>query len=254
MDIKNKVVFISGGASGLGLATAIHLQNQGAKIYICDVNKYVLDEVKEKYSFAGNICDVRDEAQAENTVQDCETTLGNIQICVNCAGVAPAKKILSKKGVMPLESFQNAININLVGTFNIMKFCAASMSNAIPDSETAEKGVIINTASIAAFEGQVGQTAYSASKGGVVAMTLPAARELADIPIRVVTISPGLMETPMLMGMPENVKESLAQQPPFPKRFGKPDEYARLVKEIVTNPMINGTTIRFDGAMRMQAR
>jgi NAD(P)-dependent dehydrogenase (short-subunit alcohol dehydrogenase family) len=198
--------------------------------------------------------DVSCAKSIEDALQEAIVKIGVPRICVNCAGIAPAKKMIGKDGVMPLSDFQKVIDTNLIGTFNVMRVVANAMSSLPIQDGNEERGVIINTASVAAYEGQIGQTAYSASKGGVVAMTLPAARELAQFGIRVNTIAPGLIATPMLLSMPQVVQDSLAASVPFPKRFGEPEEFASLVIHIIENTMINGEVIRLDGALRMQAR
>lgn len=253
MNLKDKLAVITGGASGLGEATAKMLLNSGAKVVLLDLNQEQLEKTGAEIGAATYPCDISNDQAVDDAFETIKQEHGSVQICINCAGVAPAQKILSKKGPISLEHFRKTIDINLVGTLNCLKNAAAQMAET-DATDTGERGVIINTASIAASEGQIGQAAYSASKGGVVAMTLPIARELASLGIRVVTISPGLMATPMLLSMPQEVQDSLSKQPPFPNRFGLPEEYARLVRDILENPMINGTNIRFDGAMRMAAR
>lgn len=253
MNLKDKIVVITGGASGLGAATAAALISEGAKVALLDIQEDILSDTASRLGATPFICDITDDNSVSDTFSKVHDTLGTPSICINCAGIAPAQKIISKKGMISLDHFRKAIEINLIGTLNCIRHTANYAVNLEPNPD-GERGVIINTASIAAFEGQIGQAAYSASKGGVHAMTLPIARELASHGIRVVTIAPGLMETPMLAGLPEEVQESLSKQPPFPKRFGKPNEYARLAKDIIENPMINGTTIRLDAAMRMQPK
>lgn len=246
MELKQKVVVITGGASGMGKACATLLSTQHAHVVIWD--KQISTD------FVSIECDVSSAASVEYALQETLRRVGTPQICINCAGIAPAKKIVGKEGAMPLDAFKQVIDINLIGTFNVLRVVADAMIK-MPLSETVEeRGVIINTASIAAFEGQIGQIAYSASKGGVVAMTLPAARELAQHQIRVNTIAPGLIATPLLLNMPEEVQNSLASTVPFPKRFGKPEEFASLVMHIIENPLLNGEVIRLDGALRMQAK
>lgn len=254
MEINNTVAIITGGGSGLGAATARHLAQSGAKVAILDTNlnaaKLIANEVQ------GNAyqCNVSDAQNVETIISQIKNQMGDIRICVNCAGIAPAKRIIGKEGAMPLEDFNNVIQVNLIGTFNVMRIAAQLMSQLPVINDDQERGVIINTASIAAFEGQIGQAAYSASKGGIVSLTLPAARELARFGVRVMTIAPGLMATPLLLNMPAEVQENLANSIPFPKRLGKPHEYAQLVEHIITNAMLNGTVIRLDGALRMQEK
>lgn len=253
MQIKDQIAIITGGGSGLGAATAIFLAEQGAKIALLDVQIERANEVAKQLKGIAIACDVTDPHSAENAMNMIKQQLGIPRICINCAGIAPAKRIVGREGVMPLEDFTRVISINLIGTFNVMRLAAAAMQTAATLNQDGERGVIINTASIAAMEGQIGQAAYSASKGGVAAMTLPAARELAQFGIRVVTIAPGLMETPMLAGLPEKTQQSLHALTPFPKRFGKPEEYAALVAHIIQNTYLNGTVIRLDGSLRMSA-
>jgi NAD(P)-dependent dehydrogenase (short-subunit alcohol dehydrogenase family) len=255
MQIENQIAIISGGASGMGAETAKHLAALGAKVAILDINTQAAQQIASATNGLAIGCDVTDATSLEQAYAEVTQKLGAPRICVNCAGIAPGKLIIGKDSqAMPLAEFNRVIQINLIGTFNLLRVAAASMStlSAIGDSE--ERGVIINTASIAAYEGQIGQIAYSASKGGIVAMTLPAARELARFGIRVMSIAPGLIETPLLHGLPDNVRQSLAENVPFPKRFGKTQEYAMLVQQIIQNAMLNGSTIRLDGALRMAPR
>ncbi|MDY3331320.1 MAG: 3-hydroxyacyl-CoA dehydrogenase [Pelistega sp.] len=252
MDIKNKVFIVTGGASGLGAGTVKMLVDNGAKVVIADVQ----DEAGEAYAKElGQTfvhCDVTSEADAKAVVAKA-VELGSLFGLINCAGIAPAHKTTSKNGAHPLDLFQKVISINLVGSFNMIRLAAEAMEKNTPEA-TGERGVIINTASVAAYEGQVGQAAYSASKGGVVGMTLPIARDLARSGIRCNTIAPGIFGTPMMFGMPQEVQDSLAANIPFPSRLGRPEDYAKLVHSIVTNDMINGETIRIDGAIRLQPR
>jgi NAD(P)-dependent dehydrogenase (short-subunit alcohol dehydrogenase family) len=243
MDIKQHVL-ISGGASGLGAATAKLLRDEGALVTLIDKNI-----VPDKYSFA---CDVTDELQLQVSLQEIIQRYSTPRICINCAGIATAKRIVGKSGVMPLADFQKVIAINLTGTFNVTRFIAAEMCKLDPINPDQERGVIINTASIAAYEGQIGQAAYSASKGGIVAMTLAVARELAQFGIRVMTVAPGVMDTPMMMQMSNEVRQGLTDEVPFPKRLGHAQEFARLVKHIIENVYLNGSVIRLDGGLRMR--
>lgn len=254
MEIKNSVTIITGGGSGLGAATAKHLAQLGAKIAVLDVNVDAANSIAKDIKGTAFQCNVSDANQVAEIINEIKNKMGDIRICVNCAGIAPAKRIVGKEGAMPLDQFNQVIQVNLVGTFNVMRLAANAMSQLSIINDNGEKGVIINTASIAAYEGQVGQAAYSASKGGVVSLTLPAARELARFGIRVMTIAPGLMATPMLLKMPAEVQDTLANTIPFPKRLGKPEEYAQLVEHILTNTMLNGSVIRLDGALRMQEK
>ena len=248
MKLHNQIAVVTGGASGMGKACVQALLKQGVRVV-------VWDKQVEKVSDDAIACDVSSAAAVEHALQETITRVGVPRICISCAGIAPARRMVGKEGVMPLDAFKQVIDINLVGTFNVMRVMAEAMSRltSLTDSDD-ERGVIINTASIAAYEGQIGQIAYSASKGGVVAMTLPAARELAQYGIRVNTIAPGLFATPLLLNMPQNVQDSLAETVPFPKRFGHPEEFAALAIHLIENCMINGEVIRLDGALRMQAR
>lgn len=253
MDISNTVALVTGGASGLGLATTEALVEAGASVVIIDLPGSPGEEVAQRLGDAVRFSpgDVRDE-DAVTAALDVAAGLGDLRITVNCAGTGDAIKTVGRNGVYPLEKFQRIIEINLIGTFNVLRLAAERMSRLEQVGE--ERGVIINTASVAAYDGQIGQAAYSASKGGVVGMTLPIARDLASFGIRVVTIAPGLFETPLLAGLPEDAKESLGQQVPHPSRLGHPHEYAQLARHIVENPMLNGETIRLDGAIRMAPR
>jgi len=252
MQIKDKVFLVTGAGSGLGAATARALVEAGAKVVMADLNRAAGEKLASELGAGACFVetDVANEASATNAIQVAVSTFGGLQGLVNCAGVAPAEKVLGKEGPHRLESFSRVININLVGTFNMIRLAADAMQKGEPDAG-GERGVIVNTASVAAYEGQLGQAAYAASKGGIVALTLPVARELARYGIRVVTIAPGIMETPMLLGMPAEVQESLGKMVPFPSRMGKPSEYASLVKHIAENTYLNGEVIRLDGAIRM---
>jgi NAD(P)-dependent dehydrogenase (short-subunit alcohol dehydrogenase family) len=254
MDIKDQVAIITGGASGMGAETARFLSRKGARVALLDQNMELAKKVAEEVGGLAVFCDVRDANSAEIAIQEIIASLGTMRICVNCAGIAPAKRMVGRDGPLPLEDFKQVISVNLIGTFNIMRLAAAAMTILEPIGESQERGILINTASIAAFEGQIGQVAYSASKGGVCAMTLPAARELAQFNIRVMTIAPGLIHTPLLESLPDEVQQSLAANIPFPKRFGLPSEFASLVLHIIDNPLLNGEIIRLDGGLRMQAK
>ncbi|MDY0013123.1 MAG: SDR family NAD(P)-dependent oxidoreductase [Rhodocyclaceae bacterium] len=253
MDIRGLSALVTGGASGLGAATARALAAAGARVALLDFNEEGAKAVAAEIGGIAVKCDVTDGASAEAAVAVAREAHGAARILVNCAGVAPGAKIVGRNGPMPLDDFRRAIEINLVGTFNLIRLAAADMLALEPVGE-GERGVIINTASVAAFEGQVGQAAYAASKGGVVALTLQAARELAPNGVRVCTIAPGIFETPMMAGMPENVRASLGSAVPFPSRLGRPAEYGKLAITIVENPYLNGETIRLDGALRMAPR
>jgi NAD(P)-dependent dehydrogenase (short-subunit alcohol dehydrogenase family) len=253
--IEDHTFVVTGGGSGLGAATIRRLAGAGATLVIADINadaaKVVASEFGDRARFVAT--DVTDEASTQAAMDAATATFGALHGLVNCAGVGPAIKVLGRKGTHRLADFAKAVEINLIGTFNAIRLAAAAMVDNAP-SDAGERGVIVNTASVAAFDGQIGQAAYSASKGGVVAMTLPIARELAEHGIRVMTIAPGIFDTPMLAALPEKARVSLGQQVPFPPRLGKPEEYAALVEHIVGNQMLNGEVIRLDGAIRMAPR
>lgn len=252
MQIMEKVFLVTGAGSGLGAATARALAAGGANVVLADLNREAGEKLAAELGSASCFVetDVASEASAANAVQTAITRFGGLHGLVNCAGVAPAEKVVGKDGPHRLESFAKVININLIGTFNMIRLAADAMLKGQPDAG-GERGVIVNTASVAAYEGQLGQAAYAASKGGIVALTLPVARELARSGIRCMTIAPGIMETPMLLGMPPEVQDSLNKMVPFPTRMGKPAEFAALVKHIVENAYLNGEVIRLDGAIRM---
>ncbi|MCY1295316.1 putative oxidoreductase [compost metagenome] len=255
MRIENCVFLVTGGGSGLGLATAQSLLAAGGKVVLVDINAEQgaarAAELGANARFAK--ADISREDEARQAIAVALEAFGAVHGLVNCAGVAPAEKVLGRSGVHGLDSFARAINVNLIGTFNMLRLAAEAMEKNPPDAG-GERGVIINTSSVAAFDGQIGQAAYSASKSGVVGMTLPVARELARYGIRVMTIAPGIFETPMMAGMPQEVRDSLGASVPFPSRLGRPDEFAALVRHIVENSMLNGETIRLDGAIRMAAK
>ena len=254
MQVKGSVVLVTGGASGLGGATARSVVDAGGKVLIADVNAALGESFARELGAAARFvkCDVTSEADAKAAV-DAAKSMGKLVGLVNCAGVGPAAKTVGKDGPHPLDMFTRTIQINLIGTFNMIRLAAAAMCANDPNEE-GERGVVVNTASVAAFDGQIGQAAYSASKGGIVGMTLPIARDLARDGVRVVTIAPGLFLTPMLESLPPAAQESLGKQVPFPPRLGRPSEYARLVADIFANTMLNGETIRLDGAIRMAPR
>jgi NAD(P)-dependent dehydrogenase (short-subunit alcohol dehydrogenase family) len=254
MQISNNVFIVTGGASGLGGATTRMLAAQGGKVVIADVQADRGEALARELGAATRFvkCDVSSETDGRAAV-DAALAMGPLRGLVNCAGIAIGEKTTGKEGPHALSSFARVIGINLIGTFNMIRLAADAMSKQEPAVE-GERGVLVNTASVAAFDGQIGQAAYSASKGGVVGMTLPIARDLSRSGIRCVTIAPGLFATPMLLGMPQEVQDSLGKQVPFPSRLGKPDEYAALVRHIVENVMLNGETIRLDGAIRMQPK
>lgn len=250
MDLTGASALVTGGASGLGLATARRLAAAGAAVTIVDLPGSAGAEIAAELGGTFAAADVTDPAQVAAAVE-VAAGAGALRVVVNCAGIAPPAKVLDRDGEpTPLDGFERIVRVNLIGTYNVLSQASAAMARTEPTAD-GERGVIVNTASVAAFDGQIGQPAYAASKGGVHAMTLPVARELARHAIRVVTIAPGIMETPMLMGLPQAAQDSLGQQVPHPQRLGKPDEYARLVMAIVDNGYLNGETIRLDGAIRM---
>ena len=255
MELKEKVAIVTGGASGLGEACARRFALEGAKIGILDVDEEKGNRLAAELGVQAIYCrtDVTSEKSVQAAIDRTLEEFGGIQVVINCAGVGIPAKVLGKSGPMALEHFTRVVQINLVGTLNVIRLAAAKIVTNTPNAD-GEKGVVINTASAAAFDGQIGQAAYSASKAGVVGMTLPIAREFADYGIRVMTIAPGLFKTPMLESLPEKVQTALGQMVPFPKRLGKPSEFARLAADIVKNPMLNGETIRLDGAIRMAAK
>jgi NAD(P)-dependent dehydrogenase (short-subunit alcohol dehydrogenase family) len=246
METQGGTFLVTGGGSGLGAAVAGNLAEGGANVVVADLE----GENNENVRFIET--DVADEESVQDAI-DAALEFGELHGVINCAGVATAEKILGKEGPHALNSFNKVVQVNLIGTFNVARLAAAVMKENEP-TEGGERGVIVNTASVAAFEGQIGQAAYAASKGGVVSLTLPLARELASYGIRVVAIAPGIFDTPMMAGLPEEARESLGNQVPFPSRLGKPQEYAALVRHIVENEMLNGEVIRLDGAIRMAAR
>lgn len=242
---------ITGGASGLGAATARSLAAKGVKVALLDLNVAQAEAVAQEISGIAVSCNVTEEASVLQAIKEAEAVNGPARICVNCAGIAPAKRLVGREGPAPLEDFAKVINVNLIGTFNVMRLAANAMTVLDPLGTSGERGVIINTASVAAFEGQIGQVAYSASKGGVVGMTVPAARDLAKFGVRVMAIAPGIMHTPMMAAMPQSVQDNLAAMIPFPHRLGFAEEYAQLALHIVENQYLNGEVIRLDGAIRM---
>jgi NAD(P)-dependent dehydrogenase (short-subunit alcohol dehydrogenase family) len=252
LEIENNTFLVTGGGSGLGAATARLLAEAGGNVLIADINdeagERLAGEIGEKARFVRT--DVTDEESVQGALETVRDVFGALHGLINCAGVGPAKRVLGRKGPHPLEDFNKVVQINLVGTFNPVRLAAAIMAENEP-TENGERGVIVNTASVAAFDGQIGQAAYAASKGAVVSMTLPLARELAAHGIRVMAIAPGIFETPMAAGLPDDVRESLSRQTPFPQRLGRPEEYAALVEHIVGNEMLNGEVIRLDGGIRM---
>jgi NAD(P)-dependent dehydrogenase (short-subunit alcohol dehydrogenase family) len=252
MQIKDRVFLVTGGASGLGEATVRLLVENGGKVVVADFNPEkgakIAGELGSSIAFA--LTDVSNEEQVKGALATATNTFGGLHGLINCAGIGTAMRVVSKYGPHSLSDFEMVIKVNLIGTFNCIRLAGELMSKATPQ-ENGERGVIINTASVAAFDGQIGQAAYSASKGGVVAMTLPIAREFASFGIRVCTIAPGLFDTPLFQALPEPARQALGASVPFPSRLGYPSEYAMLVRQIVENPMLNGETIRLDGALRM---
>ncbi len=252
MQLSGHSAIISGGASGLGRATAALLASRGMRVVIADLQEEAGRATAAEIGGQFMRCDVTQASDVQAAVQ-AANALAPLRVAVSCAGIAPAARTLGKQGPHALELFQRVININLVGSFNLARLAAAVMAQQ-PPLEDGERGVIVNTASVAAFDGQIGQAAYAASKAGIVGMTLPLARDLSRDGIRVMTIAPGIFETPMLMGMPAEVQAALGQMAPFPQRLGRPEEYAALVESILTNRMLNGEVIRLDGAIRMQPK
>lgn len=252
MDINGKVAIVTGGASGLGEATARAFAAAGARVAIADMNEVRGKQVASEIGGKAYVLDVSNAGAAEVFFADVAKDLGGPRVLVNCAGIGVARRMTGRDGPMPLEEFVQVINVNLIGSFNMMRLAAAAMSAQDPLGE--ERGVIISTASVAAFEGQIGQTAYSASKGGIVALTIPAAREMAQFGVRVLAIAPGLFHTPLLAALPQEAQDSLAAAIPNPRRLGKPEEFAALAMHMVSNPYINGEVVRLDGALRMAPR
>jgi len=255
MQIAGHTFLVTGGASGLGAATARKLAEAGGNVVVCDVGreqgKALASELGARGVFVQS--DVTDETQVAQAIAAAQARFSALHGAVSCAGIAPGERVLGKGGPHRLDTFRRAVEINLIGTFNVLRLAAQAMERNGPDAG-GERGVIVNTASIAAYDGQVGQVAYSASKAGVVGLTLPAARELARIGVRVMTIAPGIFETPMVSAFTPELRQSLAAQVPFPQRLGRPDEFAALVEHIILNPMLNGEVIRLDGALRMPAK
>jgi NAD(P)-dependent dehydrogenase (short-subunit alcohol dehydrogenase family) len=254
MDINGHAALVTGAGSGMGAETARFLGRRGAKVAVLDVDGDAAAKVADEIGGIALACDVSDASSVKKAVAGARDAHGAARLCINCAGIAAGERVVGREGPMALEDFKRVIDVNLVGTFNVTRLAAVDMAGLEPVNDSGERGVIVFTASIAAFEGQIGQAAYSASKGGIVAMTLPIARELAGFGVRVVTIAPGLIATPMMLGFTQEVQDSLASQVPFPKRLGRPDEYSALVGHIIENTMLNGGVIRLDGAIRMQPK
>jgi NAD(P)-dependent dehydrogenase (short-subunit alcohol dehydrogenase family) len=252
MDLNNVTALVTGAGSGMGAVTARMLAERGARVAVLDLDSDRARQTAESIGGLAVSADVSNGPSVEAALQQVVDELGAPRVAVSCAGIAPASRIVGREGPHELDLYQQVINVNLVGTFNVLRLASARMATLEPISESGSRGVIVNTASVAAYEGQIGQAAYSSSKGGVVALTLPAARELARFGIRVMTIAPGLIGTPMLLNMPAPVQDSLAGQVPFPQRFGRAEEFAELVLHIIDNEMLNGEVIRLDGAIRMQ--
>lgn len=254
MQIDQTVIAITGAGSGIGAATAQHLAGLGAHLALLDRNAEAVQAIAHRLGAQAWAVDVTDTEQMTQALNAIQSQLGPLRVAINCAGIAPAKKILGKHGPMPLSDFEQVMAVNVLGTFNMMRLAAAAIAEAPPLDSDGSRGVIINTASIAAFEGQIGQTAYSASKAAIVGLTLPAARDLAPHGIRVMTIAPGIMATPLLQGMPSDVQASLAATVNFPKRLGLPLEFARLAAHIIDNDYLNGEVIRLDGGLRLREK
>jgi NAD(P)-dependent dehydrogenase (short-subunit alcohol dehydrogenase family) len=250
MLLRDQAAIVTGGASGLGAATARKLAAQGAKVAVCDLNAKLAESVAAEVKGVAVTCDVSDAASAEAAISAAAKAHGPARVLVNCAGIGVAKRVVGRDGPMALADFDKVIKVNLIGTFNMLRLAAAEMSKLEPQA-TGERGVIINTASVAAYDGQIGQSAYSASKGGIVGMTLPIARELAQFGVRVLTIAPGLFLTPLLASLPQEAQDSLAAAIPFPRRLGSPDEFASLALHMVENPYLNGEVVRLDASLRM---
>lgn len=251
MKISQTVAIVTGGASGMGRATVHHLAQLGAKVAIFDKNTDQANALAQETGCLAFTCDVTDEFSVISALEKAEKIHGIARICINCAGIVTAKRLVGRQGPLPLDEFEKTLRVNLTGTFNVMRLAVHAMLRHTED-ETGSRGIVINTASIAAFEGQTGQVAYSASKGGIIAMTLPAARELSRFGIRVMAIAPGLVDTPLFAALPETARKSLSAAVPFPKRLAQPEEFARLVQHVIENDMLNGTVIRLDGGLRMQ--
>lgn len=250
MELQDQAAIVTGAGSGLGQATARMLGAAGVRVACLDMNQEAARATADEIGGLALACNITDADATHTALTRARDAHGAARIVVNCAGIAPAQKVLSRKGLMPLDDFRKGVEVNLIGTFNVLRLAAADMAELDPLS-TGERGIIVNTASIAGYEGQIGQTSYAASKAGVIGLTLPAAREFSPLGIRVMTIAPGIFETAMLAGLPEAAQESLGAAVPFPSRLGKPQEYAQLVQSIITNPMLNGEVIRLDGALRM---
>jgi NAD(P)-dependent dehydrogenase (short-subunit alcohol dehydrogenase family) len=250
MKLKDQAAIVTGGASGLGAATARRLAKEGAKVALCDINAKLAETVAAEIGGIAVACDVADAASAEAAIAAAAKAHGPARVLINCAGIGVAKRVVGREGPMALADFDRVIRVNLIGSFNMLRLAAVGMSKLEPLAG-GERGVVVSTASVAAFDGQIGQAAYSASKGGIVAMTLPIARELAQFGIRVLAIAPGLFLTPLLGGLPQEAQDSLSASIPFPRRLGDPSEFASLVMQMIDNPYLNGEVVRLDASLRM---
>ena len=250
MKLKDQAAIVTGGASGLGAATARRLAKEGAKVALCDINAKLAETVAAEIGGVAVACDVADAASAEAAIAAAAKAHGPARVLINCAGIGVAKRVVGREGPMALADFDRVIRVNLIGSFNMLRLAAVGMSKLEPLAD-GERGVVVSTASVAAFDGQIGQAAYSASKGGIVAMTLPIARELAQFGIRVLAIAPGLFLTPLLAGLPQEAQDSLSASIPFPRRLGDPSEFASLVMQMIDNPYLNGEVVRLDASLRM---
>jgi NAD(P)-dependent dehydrogenase (short-subunit alcohol dehydrogenase family) len=250
MQLKDQAAIVTGGASGLGAATARRLAREGARVAVCDLNSKLAETVAEEIGGVAITCDVADSASAEAAITAAAKAHGPARVLINCAGIGVAKRVVGREGPMALADFERVIKVNLIGSFNMLRLAAADMSKLEPLAD-GERGVVVSTASVAAYDGQIGQSAYSASKGGIVSMTLPIARELAQFGIRVLAIAPGLFLTPLLAMLPQEAQDSLAASIPFPRRLGDPSEFASLVMQMIDNPYLNGEVVRLDASLRM---
>jgi NAD(P)-dependent dehydrogenase (short-subunit alcohol dehydrogenase family) len=250
MQLKDQAAIVTGGASGLGAATARRLAKEGARVAVCDLNTKLAETVAAEIGGVAVTCDVADPVSAEAAIAAAAKAHGPARVLINCAGIGVAKRVVGREGPMPLADFDRVIRINLIGSFNMLRLAATEMSKLEPLAN-GERGVVVSTASVAAYDGQIGQSAYSASKGGIVAMTLPIARELAQFGIRVLAIAPGLFLTPLLGSLPQEAQDSLAAAIPFPRRLGDPSEFASLVMQMIDNPYLNGEVVRLDASLRM---
>jgi NAD(P)-dependent dehydrogenase (short-subunit alcohol dehydrogenase family) len=254
MQLKDQSAIVTGGASGLGAATARRLAAAGARVAVFDLNARLAESVAAEIGGVAVVCDVSDAASAEAAIVAASKAHGPARVLVNCAGIGVAKRVIGREGPMPLADFEKVIRVNLIGSFNMLRLATTEMWKLEPQAPTGERGVVISTASVAAYDGQIGQSAYSASKGGIVAMTLPIARELAQFGIRVLTIAPGLFLTPLLANLPQEAQDSLAAAIPFPRRLGQPEEFASLAMHMIDNSYLNGEVVRLDASLRMAPR